>query len=300
MSPDARTAAAPHIVDKPAGIDVKPQNGVDTSAESARVSPARSRFRRHPGLVLESTLGWVGFILIWYVLIWAGVVREHYLPPPHEVVRALVEGLLPDGNIQKHVWPSIRRSLVGFGLGIAIAVPLGVAIGWFKPFERVIDSVLQFFRQLSALALFPVFLLFFGLGEPSKYAIVTWAVVWPILLTTISAVKDVEKLQIDAAKSMGADQRFIFTKVVLPASIPRIFPGIRLGGAYAITVLVAAEMVGAPAGLGIFTLTMQQTFRIPEMYAGIVLLGILGLIMNYLLVLVERRLTGWQEGITNG
>lgn len=298
MSPDARATAAAHDIEEPADIAVKSRAEVSTSAASTRVSRSRSLW--NGGLVRDASIGWAGFILIWYVLIWTGVVREHYLPPPHEVVRALVDGLLPDGNIRKHVWPSIRRSLTGFGLGIAIGVPLGVAIGWFKPFERVIDSVLQFFRQLSALALFPVFLLFFGLGEPSKYAIVTWAVVWPILLTTISAVKDVEKLQIDAAKSMGADQWFIFTKVVLPASVPRIFPGIRLGGAYAITVLVAAEMVGAPAGLGIFTLTMQQTFRIPQMYAGIVLLGILGLIMNYLLVLIERRLTGWQEGITNG
>lgn len=266
----------------------------------ADTAPSRSRFAWRPGLFANSAVGWAGFILLWYVLIWAGVVREHYLPPPHEVVKSLVEGLLPGGDIRRHVLPSLRRSLVGFGLGIAIGVTLGIAIGWFKPFERSIDSVLQFFRQLSALALFPVFLLFFGLGEPSKYAIVTWAALWPILLTTIAAVKGVEKLQVDAAKSMGAGQRFIFTKVVLPASIPRILPGIRLGGAYAITVLVAAEMVGAPAGLGIFTLTMQQTFRIPQMYAGILLLGLLGLAVNYLLVLVERRLTGWQDGITNG
>ncbi|MEU4840198.1 ABC transporter permease [Nocardia testacea] len=298
MSPDTRTPATTEIAGEPGGAAYRSRR--DAPAGSTGGSAGRFRFRRRPGPVVDSALGWVGFVLIWYILIWAGLVREHYLPPPHEVVRALVEGLLPGGNIQKHVWPSIRRSLVGFGLGIAIGVPLGVAVGWFKPFERVIDSVLQFFRQLSALALFPVFLLFFGLGEPSKYAIVTWAVVWPILLTTIAAVKDVEKLQIDAARSMGADQWFIFTKVVLPASVPRIFPGIRLGGAYAITVLVAAEMVGAPAGLGIFTLTMQQTFRIPQMYAGILLLGLLGLVMNYLLVLVERRLTGWQEGITNG
>lgn len=275
------------------------QAEIPAKGSTPAASPRRW-FRWSSGFFVSSAVGWAGFILLWYVLIWAGVVKEHYLPPPHEVVKALVEGLLPGGDIRRHVLPSLRRSLVGFGLGIVIGVTLGIAIGWFKPFERIIDSVLQFFRQLSALALFPVFLLFFGLGEPSKYAIVTWAALWPILLTTIAAVKGVEKLQIDAAKSMGAGSWFIFTKVVLPASIPRILPGIRLGGAYAITVLVAAEMVGAPAGLGIYTLTMQQTFRIPQMYAGILLLGLLGLAVNYLLVLVERRLTGWQEGITNG
>lgn len=280
-------------------LDTAPAVAVGPPAVAPAASSSR-RFRLHSGLLANALAGWAGFILLWYILIWTGAVQEHYLPPPHEVAQALVDGLLPGGDIRRHVWPSLRRSLVGFGLGIVIGVTLGIAIGWFKPFERSVDSVLQFFRQLSALALFPVFLLFFGLGEPSKYAIVTWAALWPILLTTIAAVKDVEKLQIDASKSMGAGQWFIFTKVVLPASIPRIFPGIRLGGAYAITVLVAAEMVGAPAGLGIFTLTMQQTFKIPQMYAGIALLGILGLLMNYLLLLVERRLTGWQVGITNG
>lgn len=284
----------------PSPVRDAPPHAAEPHAGISHATSPRSWFRWGSGLFVGSAVGWAGFILLWYILIWAGVAKEHYLPPPHEVVKALVEGLLPGGDIRRHVLPSLRRSLVGFGLGIVIGVTLGIAIGWFKPFEKIIDSVLQFFRQLSALALFPVFLLFFGLGEPSKYAIVTWAALWPILLTTISAVKSVEKLQIDAAKSMGASSWFIFTKVVLPASIPRILPGIRIGGAYAITVLVAAEMVGAPAGLGIFTLTMQQTFRIPQMYAGILLLGLLGLAVNYLLVLVERRLTGWQDGITNG
>lgn len=267
----------------------------------APVAPKRpSIFRRGTSFVFNLVIGWAGFILLWYVVLWTGLIAEQYLSPPHVVAITLIQGVLPGGEILPHILPSLQRSLVGFALAVVGGVLLGIAIGWFKAFERVVDPVLQFFRQTSALALLPVFLLFFGLGETSKYAIVLYAAIWPILLTTIAAVKDVEKLQINAARSMGASETFIFLKVVLPAAVPRIFPGIRLGGAYAITVLVAAEMIGAPAGLGMFTLTMQQTFQIPQMYAGIVMLGLLGLAVNYALVLVERRLTGWQEGITNG
>lgn len=97
---------------------------------------------------------------------------------------------------------------------------------------------------------------------------------------------------------MGASQRFIFFKVVLPASLPSIFTGVRLAGAYSITALVAAEMIGAHSGLGFLTLNSQETFQIPTMYAGILLLAVLGLVLNYLLALLERRLLRWRRGLS--
>ena len=150
---------------------------------------------------------------------------------------------------------------------------------------------------VPALALFPVFLLFFGIGEASKIAIIFWAAFWPVLLNTISGVKQVEKLLIHSALSMGATRGFIFFKVILPAAAPSIFTGIRLAGAYSITALVAAEMIGSHAGLGFLTLNSQEIFQIPSMYAGIVLLALLGLALNYVLALLEKRLTRWRSGL---
>jgi NitT/TauT family transport system permease protein len=144
-----------------------------------------------------------------------------------------------------------------------------------------------------------VFLLFFGIGEESKIAIVTWAAFWPIFITTTSAVKGVERILINAARTLGAGRSFIFVYVVLPAAFPNIFPGIRLAASYAFTALVAAEYLGATEGLGIYIRASEERFEIPSMYAGILVLGLIGVAINLVLTGVEHRLTRWQLGITN-
>ena len=236
------------------------------------------------------------FFAIWEVLPRAGLVNSAFLSPPSAVLAAIVE-LAQTGQLGKHVAASLQRSLAGLILAILAGVALGLLMGVVRRLEAFVDPLLQLFRQVSALALFPVFLLFFGIGEASKIAIIFWAAFWPVLLNTISGVKQVEKLLIHSALSMGASRGFIFFKVILPAAAPSIFTGIRLAGAYSITALVAAEMIGSHAGLGFLTLNSQEIFQIPSMYAGIVLLAVLGLALNYGLALLEKRLTRWRSGL---
>lgn len=236
------------------------------------------------------------FFAIWEFLPRAGLVNPAFLSPPSAVLAAIVK-LAQSGQLNKHIVASLQRSLAGLTLAIIAGVGLGLLMGVIRRFEAFIDPLLQLFRQVSALALFPVFLLFFGIGEASKIAIIFWAAFWPVLLNTISGVKQVEKLLIHSALSMGASRRFIFFKVILPAAAPSIFTGVRLAGAYSITALVAAEMIGSHAGLGFLTLNSQEIFQIPSMYAGIVLLAILGLALNYVLALLEKRLTRWRSGL---
>lgn len=236
------------------------------------------------------------FLAIWEFLPRAGLVNSAFLSPPSAVLAAIVQ-LAQTGQLGKHVAASLQRSLAGLILAILAGVALGLLMGVVRRFEAFVDPLLQLFRQVSALALFPVFLLFFGIGEASKIAIIFWAAFWPVLLNTISGVKQVEKLLIHSALSMGASHGFIFFKVILPAAAPSIFTGIRLAGAYSITALVAAEMIGSHAGLGFLTLNSQEIFQIPSMYAGIVLLAVLGLALNYGLALLEKRLTRWRSGL---
>jgi len=167
-----------------------------------------------------------------------------------------------------------------------VGVPLGIFMGSWKTFERTLDGPLQAGRQVSAIALFPVFILFFGIGELSKVVIIFWASVWPILLNTTIGVKTVDPVLIRSARSMSARGATLFRKVILPAAAPSIFTGIRL---------VAAEMIGANAGLGFLVLNSQEIFKIPEMYAAIVALAAFGLGMNKLLYHLERRATVWRE-----
>ena len=267
-------------------------------APPAKRAPNRFfKFARGFARVAERGIGIVIFLALWEALPRLGIVSEAYLSPPSAVLASIFQ-LVDTGQLWKHVAASLQRSLWGLLLASFSGVVLGLLIGSSKRLAAIVDPVLQLFRQTSAFALFPVFILFLGIGELSKVAIIFWASFWPVLLSTVSGVKQVDRLLVNSALSMGASQRFIFFKVVLPASLPSIFTGVRLAGAYSITALVAAEMIGAHSGLGFLTLNSQETFQIPTMYAGILLLAVLGLLLNYLLALLEKRLLRWRKGLS--
>ena len=255
------------------------------------------RIARSAGRWAERGIAIVLFLLLWEALPRLGIVSDAYLSPPSTVLASIGQ-LLDNGQLWKHVAASLQRSLWGLVLASSAGVVLGLLIGGFRRLAAIVDPVLQLFRQTSAFALFPVFILFLGIGELSKVAIIFWASFWPVLLSTVSGVKQVDRLLVNSAVSMGASHRFIFFKVVLPASLPSIITGVRLAGAYSITALVAAEMIGAHSGLGFLTLNSQETFQIPTMYAGILMLAVLGLLLNYLLALLERRLLRWRKGLS--
>ncbi|MFB9963662.1 ABC transporter permease [Sinosporangium siamense] len=231
--------------------------------------------------------------MVWEVLPRTGVVDRTFLPPLSEVLTALAN-LAATGELLDHTQASLGRSLAGFGLAIALAIPLGLLIGWYRPLADFLNPLLELFRNTATLALLPVFVLLLGLGETSKIAIILYAAAWPILLNTIAGVRGVDPLLIKSARSLGLPAHRLFQKVILPASVPTIFTGIRLAGAYSMLVLVAAEMVGAKAGLGYLINYAQFNFRVHDMYAGIITISVLGLLFNVLLASLERRFSTWR------
>jgi NitT/TauT family transport system permease protein len=216
-----------------------------------------------------------------------------FLPPFHVVAQAWWR-LVQDGTLWTQFQASIGRSLVGFGIAIAIAIPLGLLIAWYQPVSDFLDPLLELLRNTAALALLPVFTLLLGIGETAKIALIVYACVFPILLNTIAGVKTVDPLLIRAARSLGLSSPRLFQKVILPSAVPTIFTGIRMAGAASILVLIAAEMIGAKAGLGIYISSTQQSFQIPQMYAGIVSISVLGVAFNYGLVRLERHFSKWR------
>ncbi len=239
------------------------------------------------------------FLSIWEIAPRLGIVDTIFLPPFSKVAIAFWN-LLITGELFGHIGISLYRSLLGFGLGLSVAIPLGLVIGWFKGFERFIDPLVQTFRQTSTLALFPVFILLFGIGETSKVAVIFWGVQWAVLLNTISGVKSIDPLLIKSARSMGISSLSLFIKVILPASLPSIFTGVRLSATHSILILIAAEMLGANAGLGYLLFFAEANFLIPKMYAAIITMSLLGLIVNYSLVAFEKRATRWKEELPSG
>ncbi|MEB6111868.1 ABC transporter permease [Kurthia gibsonii] len=232
-------------------------------------------------------------VSVWEIIPRIGIVDRVFLPPFSEVITTWWR-LALNGELWKHFSTSITRSALGFFIAIIIAVPLGLLIGWYPFMRDTLNPVLELFRNTAALALLPVFILILGIGELSKVSIIVFACVWPILLNTIAAVRDVDPLYIKSAKSMNVNDLQLFKKVILPASIPTIFTGIRMAGTGAVLVLIAAEMIGAKAGLGYYITFTQYNFQIPEMYAGILTISIVGLTINQLLLFTEKYFSKWK------
>lgn len=233
------------------------------------------------------------FLGLWEVAPRVGLVDKVFLPPFSEVVSAWFT-LVGNGQLAEHVSASLSRALIGLAIAIVVSIPLGVAIAWYRPVAEFLNPILELFRNTAALALLPVFILILGIGETSKVALVIYAASFPILLNTISGVRTVDPLLIKSARSLGLSPVRLFQKVILPAAVPTIFTGLRMAAASSILVLIAAEMVGAKAGLGYLITASQLNFQIPNMYAGIVTIALVGVIFNGIVVAIEGRLSGWR------
>lgn len=268
-----------------------------TTAALAFVRTAAAR----AGSGLWKAAGIIAFLALWELgpTYLASPSTRVFLPPLHEVLAAWGK-LFESGTIQGHLAASLTRSVSGFGAALVAGVSLGLLIAWYGRLSAVLNPLLELFRNTAALALLPVFTLLLGIGEESKISIVAYAAFFPVLLNTIAGVKTVDPLLIRAAKSLGLSSLALFRKVILPSAVPTIFTGIRMAGTASILVLIAAEMVGAKAGLGYLIVNAQSSFLIPDMYAGILTVSLLGLAVNFLLVALERHFSRWRTAVGSG
>jgi NitT/TauT family transport system permease protein len=242
---------------------------------------------------LKGIVGIFAFFALWEFASRIGLIDSIFIPPFTKVVKAFWE-LTVNGSMLINTAVSLRRALIGLGIGIGVALPLGLIIGQFPRVARFLNPILETFRQTSVLALLPVFILLLGIGETSKVAMIFWGTQWPVLLSTISGVKNVDPTYVMVSRSMNESQFGVFRKVILPSAMPQIFTGIRLAATGAIMLLIAAEMVGAQSGLGFAVFDFEVKYEIPKMFAVIVMFSILGLVLNYVLVHVESRIIRWR------
>lgn len=267
--------------------------------DDARPVPGSARRRRpHPGPRLRrALLGSVPIIL--FALVWefapllGSQTFQVFLPRFHVVVAAWWN-LLVTGELWSHFSASLLRSVVGFAIATVLGIAFGLVIGWYRTAHEMLNPLLEIFRNTAALALLPVFVLLLGIGELSKVVIVIYAAFFPVLLNTAAGLKTVDPLLIRFGKTLGLRQAALFRHIILPAAVPTIFTGIRIAGSAAILVLIAAEMVGAKSGLGFLITSSQNSFLIPQMYAGVLTIALLGLIVNSLLVALESRFSRWR------
>lgn len=296
---------APTLINAPGRVagpaEEEPRPGAAGTGHPAAPPIRRSRIRaavRVGGRSVRASGAILLFLAVWEfgpTYLAAGSTRV-FLPPLHEVLQAL-GALISSGQLQNHLAASLTRSASGFGIAVITAVSLGLLVAWYRSLNQFLTPLLEVFRNTAALALLPVFTLLLGIGETSKISIVAYAAFFPVLLNTIAGVRTVDPLLIRAARSLGLSNLQLFRKVILPSAVPTIFTGIRMAGTSSILVLIAAEMVGAKAGLGYLIVNAQMSFLIPDMYAGILTVSLLGLLVNYLLVATERHFSRWRTAV---
>ena len=200
-----------------------------------------------------------------------------------------------DGTIWKHIGVSLFRVFGGFGFGFLIAIPVAFLMGWYSIFRHLVEPWIQFIRNIPPIAYIPLVIAGVGVGEEAKIVVIFIATFLVNVISIYQGVRNVDVTLIKAAKVLGANNRDIFLKVVVPASTPFILVGVRLGLSAALTTLIAAEMTGASSGLGMMVTAAGQYFDMATVLMGILIIGIIGISLEKLVKFLERRLTGWQE-----
>ena len=269
-------------------------SNVSTLVESGLRGPALTR-RRALGFRLVAVLAFLG---LWSLA--AGIVvvfklfNPIFLPGPWLVLGSLAD-LAAKGQLWIHVRATLERVAVGFATGAGLGVALGLAAGQVRVVRDVVEPVVEMLRPIPPLAVLPLFIVWVGIGEPSKVGFITYATFFPIFLTTVTGVRQIDPLLLRAARSLGAGGLRLFVRVILPAALPDILTGLRLGVALAFFVIVISEFIGAEHGLGYLINDGRNFFLVPQMLGAAVVLGLLGYAGNGLVRLLERRLTRWQH-----
>jgi ABC-type nitrate/sulfonate/bicarbonate transport system permease component len=231
------------------------------------------------------------FFFIW-ALVAQWTANAILLPSPVTVFHALVD-LAGDLELFLHAGISLGRMVVSLAIGSLLAIPLGLSMGLSRRLDQVIDPTIEILRPISGIAWIPLALFIFGIGNALPIFIMTYAGFFPILLGTIAGVRGVDRRLIDAARTMGVPPRTIVTRVVVPAALPSLMVALRLGVASSWTAVVAAELIGAPSGLGYAVEWYRELLMTPQVMSFIAMIGILGYLCDLGVRALSRWLTPW-------
>lgn len=246
-----------------------------------------------------SVLGIGGFFLLWHLIAVSGLVDRVMLPSPAEVFWSAL-AIARTGELQDHIRASIFRMALGYAAGSSLGILMGVLLGRSTFLESLVGPILQMARAIPPLALVPLIIFWFGVNEGAKISLIGWATFFPVWINTLLGVKGVNPLFIRAGQSLGARRATLLLKVVIPAALAPIFSGMRVALSMSFTVLVAAELAGALAGLGYLIQMSALSFRVDTIFVGIVVLAILGFLADTLFMQLLYRLFPWYRSEQTG
>ena len=236
---------------------------------------------------------WLLLLLLWYAVRASGLINPALVPSPHEVWFKFIE--LSRGRLWMDIWMSAQRVMIGVFLGILLAVPVGFCLGWYKGVRSFIDPVINFFRALPPIALIPLVIVYFGIGETAKSAILFYASFFAGVIVMYEGIAQISPIYIRVARTLGASDLEIFSRVIVPLALPHILTAIRVALGVAWATLVASELIAAQQGLGALIQNASSFFQLDIIYVGIICIGFIALLMDLILRQFSRRLLSWQD-----
>jgi len=266
----------------------RPQGG------AARPVPFRGGGFTTRRLGIVGPLVFAGLVILWEIGSRTGVIPPLVLPAPSEVFAALRQ-LVETGLIWQHLGASLQRLITGWTLGTLLGIAVGLAIGLFSLARAGLAPIVAALFPVPKIALLPLFVIWFGIGEGSKVATILFGTFFPTVVATYGGVDNVDRTLIRMGQSFGLSWFSIVRKIILPGALPAILPGFRISAAIAIVLLVAAEMIGAEYGIGAYILLAGSLMATDELIAGVAMLSVIGLIVNWGIGRAERALLTWRR-----
>jgi sulfonate transport system permease protein len=244
---------------------------------------------------LEALTQWIlplGIVALWEVLSLAGVIPARVLPAPTDVLAAGWK-LLLSGELVRNIWISFWRAIVGFAIGGAFGFTLGLANGLSRRSERILDSTLQMVRNIPHLAMIPLVILWFGIGEEAKLFLVALGVFFPIYINTQHGIRTVDPQLVEMAQTYGMSPLTLFRRVILPGALPSIFVGLRYGLGIMWLTLIVAETIAASSGIGYMAMQAREFLLVDVVVLSIVIYALLGKLADSSARLLERLCLAW-------
>lgn len=253
-----------------------------------RQRPWAVPLRRYIGAITP-----IALLVIWEIGARTGIVDARFFPAPSSIGAAFISMAI-EGELWEHVGVSLVRILVGFVLGAAPAIALGLVMGFVPVVRAAFQPTVDALLPIPKIAILPLLLMIFGLGEPTKYLVIAIGVFFPVLINTVAGVVNIDRIYIDVGRNFGARRLYFYQTVALPGALPMIFAGLKLGVGVAFLLIVAAEFVGARSGIGYMIWNGWQVFRVEQLYVGLFLISVFGIVFSAAVDRVERALLPWK------
>ncbi|MDS9472875.1 ABC transporter permease [Sporosarcina pasteurii] len=232
-------------------------------------------------------------LMLWEFLSRTGLMDIRFFPPPTAIMGTFWE-MISNGTLFEHIGISLYRIILGFLLGVIPGVVIGLLMGLYSPIRHFISPIVMALMPIPTLALLPIIIILFGIGDLSKVITIAGSVFFPVVINTVAGVINIDSIYLDVAKNYGAGKVNFFLKIALPGALPVMLEGIQMGQAIALLTIVAAEMMGATSGIGFLIWTSYKAFLLKEMYVGLILISFFGYLFSIMLRGLQKKMLPWR------